>query len=253
MTFEQQYYEQSSVWQEYSGNKEEDARVRETLDLIPVTVGSILDIGCGIGILTNRLSPVRVVGLDFAHTPLRQVKKNPVQASITHLPFRRGKFELIVITEVFEHLSDPDFQDGIREILRMDPEYILLSTPLNEDISTGLCKCAICGDIFNLFLHQRSFDTLTVQKMFPGYRLEKTVHSSLRVTPNKTLVGLEHRCGFFCYSESALCAKCGGHALRPPLIISTVVGSLDYALNQVKQTLGIKRPYHQILLFRRTR
>lgn len=98
-------------------------------------------LGVCVGILTNHINRRLVIGLDLAHTPLKHVKTNPIQASITNLPFKRNTFELIIITEVLEHFNDLDFNKGIKEIIRMDPDYILLSTSFNEDITLGFCKC----------------------------------------------------------------------------------------------------------------
>ena len=66
MDFEQQYFEQAPVWENYFNNKEEDKRVRITLDLVSEEIESVLDLGCGVGLLTNQINKKLVLGLDSA-------------------------------------------------------------------------------------------------------------------------------------------------------------------------------------------
>jgi len=249
MNFEQQYYEQSDVWNSYFNNKKEDERVKITMDLFPEGIDSILDIGCGVGSLTNHINKKLVVGLDFANTPLKHVKTNPIQANITNLPFKRKTFELIVITEVLEHLNELNFQEGINEIFRMDPDYILLSTPFNENITLGLCKCKQCGNIFNPSFHQRSFSTESLQVIFNHYDLQKKVYTTYKISPNKTLIKIKQKLGIFNYSKFAICNKCGNSEIKPNIVPYLFFKFLNISLNLLKIIADIKKPYHQILLF----
>ncbi len=250
MNFEQKYYEQSDVWNGYFKDKTHTERAQITLDLIPKGVDSILDIGCGVGNLTNRIEKNFVVGLDFAHTPLTYVKKNPIQANITNLPFKRKTFKLIIITEILEHLNNLNFQRGFNEIIRLDPDYILLSTPFNEDITLELCKCKKCGNVFNLSLHQRSFDTESLQMLFKNYDLEKKLYITYKISPNKNLIKIKQNFGIFNYSKSCMCNKCGNSVIEPKKVPDLFFNSfLTPILNVSKSFAGTKQPYHQILLF----
>ena len=79
-----------------------------------IPLGSkILDLGCGDGNVT-RLYTVKgdVVGVDASENALTQTKKRGIKA-IQHdlntlpYPFRQGSFDVIVLTDVLEHLIDP--------------------------------------------------------------------------------------------------------------------------------------------------
>jgi 2-polyprenyl-3-methyl-5-hydroxy-6-metoxy-1,4-benzoquinol methylase len=251
MNFEQQYFEQEWVWKNYFNNKQEDERVKTTLDMFPEEIESVLDVGCGVGRLTNQINKKLVLGLDFAHTPLTQVKTNPIQASITNLPFNRKFFDLIIITEVLEHLNDLNFQEGIKEIIRMDPDYILVSTPFKEDVTLGLCKCEKCGNIFIPTFHRRSFSTETLQSIFTDYILQKTVYSTFKITPNEKLIRLKQKFGIFSYSKFAACSNCGGSVSKPNTLIYLFFGVINKSTSLFKRIAGIKKPYHQILLFKK--
>ena len=182
---------------------------------------------------------------------MKHVKTNPVQASITNLPFKGKLFELIIITEVLEHLNDLNFQEGIKEIICMDPDYILVSTPFHEDITLRLCKCEKCGNIFNPSFHRRSFSKEMLQSIFTGYMLQKVVYSTVKITPNEKLIRLKQRFGIFGYSKSAACGNCGGSVSKPHILMYLFFGMINQSMCLFKQIAGMKKPYHQILLFKK--
>ena len=74
-----------------------------------------------------------VVGLDFAKIPLTQVETNAVQASIDRLPTKSKKFNLIILTEVLEHLDDEIYIKAIEEIKRLKGNYLLITVPFDEN------------------------------------------------------------------------------------------------------------------------
>jgi ubiquinone/menaquinone biosynthesis C-methylase UbiE len=51
-----------------------------------------------------------------------------VRADVTQLPFASDAFDLVVATEVLEHLEDPE--SALEEIRRVSARYALLSVPL---------------------------------------------------------------------------------------------------------------------------
>jgi len=110
-----------------------------TVDFSRLTVkpgDRILDIGCGSGRHTGaayRLERVQVTGADSNPNDLKEARKrlnfhdrlgehgNGVwslsAADITRLPFPDGCFDLVVCSEVLEHI--PDHETAIREIIRV--------------------------------------------------------------------------------------------------------------------------------------
>ena len=94
----------------------------------------ILDLGCGWGRELSRLQ--NAVGIDVSRPSLRTAKNyvpnEVVLASINSLPFKDDAFDLIVMSEVIEHLGN---QEGsIKEAVRVlqDKGRLILQTPNSQ-------------------------------------------------------------------------------------------------------------------------
>ena len=89
--------------------------------------GEGLDVGCGTGVLAERLANAgyEMVGVDpsagmlqilEARTPLVR----PVHASGTSLPFDDDSFDLVVTVAVMHHIADPDdVRQSLSEMVRV--------------------------------------------------------------------------------------------------------------------------------------
>ena len=99
---------------------------------------SVLDVGCGEGILTEqwaeRIAPGRIVGIDLEDPKLaaewtRRARPNLTfdAMEVEHLQFADDEFELVAATEVLEHVSDPE--RALAEMARVAGRYLLVSVP----------------------------------------------------------------------------------------------------------------------------
>lgn len=87
-----------------------------------------LDAGCGFGVYSRMLSDkgYRVVSLDVSVEMLKKarnlIKKSDVsfiRGSITHLPFEKNRFELILCSDTLHHLTDNHFDKTLCEFRRI--------------------------------------------------------------------------------------------------------------------------------------
>ena len=106
-------------------------------------ISSILDAGCGEGFTLEMLRKQRIgkkhEGIDFLKTAIeigRKVhpKVKLKQASIYKLPYPKNSFDIVLCTEVLEHLEKP--QEAVKELFRVSKKYVLVSVP-NEPIFMG--------------------------------------------------------------------------------------------------------------------
>lgn len=97
---------------------------------------TVLDAGCGEGILLSRMETVlggkSALALDRDHVELRAAARNVpsalcCQGDICDLPFRNRQFDVILCLEVLEHLPLVDVALG--ELERVCGRYCLLSVP----------------------------------------------------------------------------------------------------------------------------
>ena len=99
---------------------------------------SILDVGCGEGVLTaewaERLGDGRVVGIDLDDPKLRAEWAQRTRPNLdfrveeaTSLSFADDEFEMACATEVLEHVPEPEAT--LAEMARVASRYLLVSVP----------------------------------------------------------------------------------------------------------------------------
>lgn len=101
----------------------------------PLERSSVLDAGCGEGETIERLRPLLpgdTVGvdrnpacIDYSH------RRHPGFEfgvhDITSLPFEDDRFDLVICTEVLEHLDRPE--DALAELIRVGRHHLVVSVP----------------------------------------------------------------------------------------------------------------------------
>ena len=95
----------------------------------------ILDIGCGEGYTSNYLKEklnIPILGIDIGGEVINKAKKlHPnvsfKAGSIYNLKQKNNSFDLVIATEVLEHLEFPD--KGIEEAKRVSRKYCIFSVP----------------------------------------------------------------------------------------------------------------------------
>ena len=133
----------------------------------------VLDLGSGSGWVARKLGPkkVQIVSVDLARKNLARIKEGLVQGSADfvladayHLPFRNGSFDLIVASEILEHLdSAVEALHEVRRIL-LPGGKIIASTPYKEKIRYYLC--IHCNKKTPANAHLHSFDELSLSSLF---------------------------------------------------------------------------------------
>ena len=116
------------------------AGFRGTLDELWLTADprSVLDVGCGEGVLTHdwaeRLGDGRVVGIDLDDDKLRAEwaarRRDNLEfraEDATALPFSDDEFDLAAAIEVLEHVPDP--AATVAEMARVAERWLLVSVP----------------------------------------------------------------------------------------------------------------------------
>lgn len=95
---------------------------------------SILDVGCGTGYVSGKIEQftgIDVLGCDINKDRL-SVAENNVKGALfvadaTRLPFKDSSFDLIIASEILEHLNNPTA--SINEIKRVSKRYVIVTVP----------------------------------------------------------------------------------------------------------------------------
>ncbi len=106
-------------------------RHRATVDLI--SNGTVLDIGCGDGLLLKLLREkgIQPTGVDISPEAIRRCKEAGFEASEhsldNKLSYADNSFDTVTALDILEHVYDPLFV--LKEAARASREYVIVSVP----------------------------------------------------------------------------------------------------------------------------
>lgn len=209
-----EHYDNERLWGDSYWSEEQVRRARETAEMVPGPASSILDVGCGAGVVTAELRALgkEAVGLDFAATPLQQMSAPRVQGDATRLPFAPRSFDAVVASEVIEHLPGRTRRAALDEAVRVADRWILLTVPYREVLEQSCSRCAECGCVFHMWRHTASFDEPSMRELLaPTFRVaQMRVLGPARRVPWTPLVRLGQLFGGYADPSSlATCPMCG--------------------------------------------
>jgi SAM-dependent methyltransferase len=86
------------------------------------------------------------------------------------MPFNDSQFDVVIMSEVLEHLSDDVLSATIIEVKRvLKPGGIFIGTvPANENLIDNQVVCPHCGVSFHRWGHTQSFTLLRLRNIFSG-------------------------------------------------------------------------------------
>ncbi len=209
------FHEQPGNWGE---NPAGEPRMAAAQALVPGGVSSILDVGCGEGSFLRGISAGFRIGADRSRAALAACPDLlRVRAGAGSLPFAFRSLDLVSCTEVLEHLPEDEFRLALSEFRRVADRFILVSVPWQEQLARRQARCAGCGRAFHVHGHLRSFGPGSLESLFRGFRLERTVFAGPveRDFPAWALA-LRRLSGRYEWEPLALCPGCGKKADGPP-------------------------------------
>jgi len=157
----------------------------------------VLDVGAGAGwAYSGRAAPGRVVALDLAMTRLATIRCNCddvpcAQGNAESLPFRPRSADVVICSEVLEHLLSP--QKAVEEIARTLRRggRTIISVPNNEEIVEAVCLH--CHRRFPVHGHLSRFSAGRLREMLASCGLKpkcvsvigtRAVTAALRIFPS---------------------------------------------------------------------
>jgi SAM-dependent methyltransferase len=141
-----------------------DALTRTVARLTAAAVPAVLNIGCGDGYFEKRARRRgwRIFSLDpdiKAVSRLTQAGIPACRGYMEALPFGDGRLDVVVASEVLEHLDARQGSRALEEVQRvLRPGGFFVGTvPYREDMTLNMVFCPHCHRSFHRWGHQRSF------------------------------------------------------------------------------------------------
>jgi SAM-dependent methyltransferase len=123
----------------------------------------ILDVGCGLARLLEQFRELERYGMDISPDYLEHAQRKGVDvclARVEDMPYRDGFFDVVVCTDVLEHVFDLDL--AVRQILRVvrDGGVVVVRVPYREDLAYYRS-----GSPYE-YVHLRNFDEDELYMLF---------------------------------------------------------------------------------------
>ena len=130
-----------------------------------------------------------MTGVDQSPTALQHVRTEAVLASATKLPFADGSFDLVLSSEMLEHLPTDDYRQAIAEMSRVSRRYLLISVPYKEVLEFRTIRCPECGWRGHVWGHRQGpFTAESLVADLVGYSVAQT-RTSDRCRTHRGLAG----------------------------------------------------------------
>jgi len=175
------HYQKDAEAFDYFASWEDPAAVHENerlhqmiLAQAPKEIRRVLDVGCGSAWVATHFASqgAEVYSMDISTVnPQRAVAKYPFQghygvvADVFHLPFQENTFDLIVASEIIEHVDDPAlFLEKLLPALAPGG-VLVVTTPHAEKLAYSLC--IHCNQPTPHHAHLHSFTAKSIRELLP--------------------------------------------------------------------------------------
>jgi SAM-dependent methyltransferase len=201
---------------------------------VPGGCKRVLEVGCGDGRIAHAVSlrfGCLVVGFDLSPVALAKLALPKCCGSAAQLPFRDASFDVVMATEMLEHLPETLYRSVLTELQRVSSRHILITVPNQENLKEATVACGACGKRFHKWGHMRNYTPSALESMMKGFRL-------VRVSPfggrepryNRLLLWLRQEIARdWFWDEDTVCRHCG--ASRQPAARFPLLGRICDALN----------------------
>jgi len=192
-----EYYEtlatEKNIWNENKKSNyyyKEHSRNDAILKRLPRGKLKVLDLGCGDGYLSCKIAErgFNVTSVDLSQNRLDKFKAQAeklnikqVLGDITKIEFPSESFDVIVCSEVIEHL--PNFKAVLAEACRLlkKGRYFIVTVPNNEKLK--IISCPHCLKHFYRDDHVNSFNkqSLSGYLLEAGFRIDNTTVTTSKI------------------------------------------------------------------------
>ncbi len=242
------------IYEQFNWEKLQTADLKEKTNLVfeflPADVKTILDVGCGNGVITNELAKkYDVTAVDRSSAALKYVNTKKIQSGADQIPLPDKSFDLVFSSELLEHLEDDVLKNTINEIKRLSKQYVFITVPNAENPNKLAIKCTKCNYVFNRPNHLRSFKSKDIRSLFSDYDVVKTgvfgkkvrYYNNALLSAKKKITPSTAWIPYYWISKekrNAVCPRCE-HSFSYPYKFNM----LSSAIDMINVALSPKKPY----------
>lgn len=195
-------------------------RMADLLRLVSGLGGSALDVGVRDGLFSTCLARQfnKVTALDLRRPDISHPRIACVEGDVTAMHFEHETFDLVVCTEVLEHVSPLRLTRACSELARVTRSHLLIGVPYRQDNRVGRTTCASCGARNPPWGHVNVFDEDRLHRLFGGLTIEQTSFVGMNNdSTNFVATLLMDLAGnpYGTYDQDEPCVRCGGSVGTP--------------------------------------
>lgn len=234
----------------------EQQRLNDIIRLLPKNRCSILEIGARHGmmtrILTQYYSEITALDLEEPGFDIENVTK--VKGDVANLEFEDYCFDVVICTEVLEHVAPERVAQACREISRVARHEVLIGIPYKQDIRLYRTTCLACGKKNPSYGHINHFDQPTLEQLFAGMNvIEITKVGPASPRTNCVSAKLMDFAGnpWGTYAQEEPCVYCGAKLQAPKKrkVMQKVAGKIATILTKIQNKIWRPKPYWIHALF----
>jgi SAM-dependent methyltransferase len=207
-------YERGGVWDKPL-TLGQSRMLSALIDFWPSNIHSVLDVGSGDGKVAAKLAAAvraHFRALDGSAEALRLNPLPSILADATDLSAYDGDYDLVMATDILEHLDGEVEAKTLRNIFATARDCVALAVPFREFRPEATAKCASCSQLYHVNWHQRSYTALELIGRVPdGWVVGGIVLTGEHWTTVPPPVTLWKRASGRAFSQwaEAMCPHCG--------------------------------------------
>jgi hypothetical protein len=198
----------------------EQERIADLMRLLPRGRRSVLEIGARDGYFSVLLREhfQQVTALDLEKPRIDHPGITQVRGDVTALQFGDGSFDVVLCSEVLEHIPGQGLRQAAAELQRVARCEVVVGVPYRQDLRVGRTRCVHCGQRNPLWGHVNRFDRRQLRRLFDRCRVVEESLVGRGIERTNFLSGwLMDLAGdpYGVYEQQEPCIHCGFPLVRP--------------------------------------